>query len=337
MQASITEQTPLPSWRDWYSPRQIYLESNATCNLKCLQCDIHLLKNPPGEISHARRIELIREIAAWDPRIRLAFSGGEPFLRRRELYELAGLCAASGLQLGINTNGTLFKKEDFAKIPHSGITALTFSMDSWRAEVHDRIRGVAGTFERLLKAIRGSVEAIREAGQGPAVFLTSILGGHNLGDCEGLFSLCEKVGAKALMFQPLQPNFEAEVQPDWWQDHPLWPQSPEQVNEGIDQLLSLKSAGAPTFQKRKDFEAMRRYFLERGKVKPGGCLSMQNNLMVDALGEAHFCFSQERLGLKSLGNIGERSIREIWESSRGLRRQYQACHLECGSMLCHSR
>lgn len=337
MELQTTKQPKLPKWRNWDSPRQIYLDSNATCNLKCVQCDIHLLKNPPGELSHEERKQLIRDIGQWDPRIRLAFSGGEPFLRRKELYELAGLCREWGLQLGINTNGTLFKPSDWEQIPRSGISTLIFSVDSGKASIHDEIRGVPGTFKRVTSAIKDCLKAVADAGEGPDVLLTSILGAHNLGECELLVQLCKDLGGKALLFQPLQPTFEAEVQPQWWQNQVLWPQDPEQIHRGIDQLLSLKAAGAPLIQKKRDFEAMRHYFLQPDKLPPGQCLSMQNNLMIDSLGEVRFCFNQDRLQLPSLGNVRQQSIREIWENSRELRRQNQACSLECGAMLCHSR
>lgn len=326
-----------PDWKDWSSPRQVYLDTNATCNLKCIQCDIHLLRHPPNELTLDERKSLIESLGRWDKRIKLHFSGGEPFLRRQEVYALAQTARESGLFLGVNTNGTLFKPDDFPKLPHSGISTLVFSLDSHRPEVHDGIRGVKGTFERIREAIRETVEE-RQRQSGPMqLLLSSILGSHNLGDCAGLFQLVDEWELDGIIFQPVQPIFERHIAENWWENTPLWPLDSTQVHTGIDELIALKASGGKTYQNRKAFEGFRHYFLENGKVSQGHCTSMRDQLMVDGVGDVRFCFSQDRLREPVLGNVREKGIDQIWRESLAIRKKYDGCALECGAMLCHGK
>ncbi|MCB9235462.1 MAG: radical SAM protein [Bacteroidia bacterium] len=318
-------------------PKQVYLDTNATCNLRCTHCDIHLLRNPSGELTLAERQDLIRQLGAWSPQSRLAFSGGEPFLRRKDLYILAETAKISGIHLSLNTNGTLLKPEDLERIPHSGIRTAVFSIDSHLESVHDRMRGVPGTFSRVTRATLGLAKSIRASRGKCMVLISAILGSHNLQFLPELVELSENLMSDGILFQPIQPNFERAVPSEWWLQTEYFPLDQAKMDAGLDNLLQLKAAGKRILQSTSQIEDMRHYFRQPEKLAQGHCASMDSHLVIDMLGEVRLCFNQDRLGLRPVGNVRENSLQEIWERSRSTARQMQNCQLECGAMLCHAR
>lgn len=125
-------------------PTNVFLELNLECNLRCVQCDIYKLTNPPGELTLEERRGVVAQVADWHPDIRVVFAGGEPFLRREVLYDVAEAAAERGVYTTLSTNGTLIRDADIERLPLSGVRCVVVSLDSDEPEVHDRT-----TFRRL--------------------------------------------------------------------------------------------------------------------------------------------------------------------------------------------
>jgi len=83
----------------------------------------------------------------------LVFSGGEP-LCRRDLFALMDRARQQGIILALATNGTTVNREKAQQIRDSGVTRVSVSLDGATADVHDRMRQIAGAFERALEGIR---------------------------------------------------------------------------------------------------------------------------------------------------------------------------------------
>ena len=126
------------------------------CNLRCTHCFVSC---GPGDERHAlmTRKEVRGRVAEG---LRLGvkefyFTGGEPFLHP-EMIEILADTIASG-PCTVLTNGTLFTRprlEGLRRLTDSSRYTLEIrvSLDGWRAEDHDRIRG-AGSFERAVTGL----------------------------------------------------------------------------------------------------------------------------------------------------------------------------------------
>jgi len=77
-------------------------------------------------------------------------SGGEPLLRK-DLIVLAKRVASHGCLVSMNTNGTLLNESIVSEIADVFDTVVV-SLDGPK-EVHDKIRGVPGTYEKAIHAI----------------------------------------------------------------------------------------------------------------------------------------------------------------------------------------
>ena len=320
-------------------PTNVFLELNLECNLRCVQCDIYKLTNPPGELTLEERRGVVAQVADWHPDIRVVFAGGEPFLRREVLYDVAEAAAERGVYTTLSTNGTLIRDADIERLPLSGVRCVVVSLDSDEPEVHDRIRGVPDTFRRATSAIRRLVEARDRTRADFSVLTSTILGSHNLDRIDAMVDCFESLGVNTTVFQPLQPAFAREMAPRWWATDPLFPRDISQVERGLDRLIAARSAGRRVFQTEVQLEDIRYYFKNPRSLLPGQCAAMERHLMVDMLGDVRLCFNMERIGLRPVANVRTRSLRETWEAAEieTVRSTMRACREGCGSMLCHAR
>jgi MoaA/NifB/PqqE/SkfB family radical SAM enzyme len=320
-------------------PAHVFLDVFVECNLRCVQCDIWRLRDPPGQLTLAERIEVIRQIAEWRPEIRLVLTGGELFLKREPLYAVAAACLSQGVYATMSSNGTLIRPADVERLPGSGVRCIVLSVDSDEREVHDRIRGVPGTFDRVVRSIRRLVEARDRARTDFTVLTSTILGKHNLHRVQSMVAFFESLGVDTTLFQPIQPAFARPLAQDWWADNPLFPTEDDPIDAGLEALVRLKAEGRRIFQSPRQFEDMRHYFHHPTALLPGQCASMDHSLMVDLFGDVRLCFNMERIGLRPIANIRERSLRAIWEDEavERTRATMRRCRAGCGTMICHAR
>jgi len=319
------------------APQQIFLDINLECNLHCIQCDLHRSKNPQEELTLEERKQLIDEISVLYPGSNLVLSGSEPFMRREHLYELACLARDNGLYTTISTNGTLISDDDIRKLPKSGINDIVVSLDSHVASVHDGIRGVRGCFNQAVQSIRKLVEARNDSKTDFHVLTSTILGAHNLSHIHELVAYLELLDVDTSMFQPIQPVFNRQVEPDWQIKSPLFPKDLSSINYGIDNLIECKRKGKRLYQQEYQFEDMRYYFLNGATVRSQQCISAKKNLMIDIIGNVRFCFNMERIGLSPIGNVRKTPLEGLWSNNAEMRSKMDNCQECCGVMICHAR
>jgi radical SAM protein with 4Fe4S-binding SPASM domain len=82
----------------------------------------------------------------------LILTGGEPLLRR-DVIEIARHAGRRGLMVVLGTNGTLLDARAARALREAGVRGVGISVDSLSAEKHDAFRGVAGAWEKALRAI----------------------------------------------------------------------------------------------------------------------------------------------------------------------------------------
>jgi len=143
--------------KDPSAPPPLTLSLNLThlCNLRCGMCGQWRRHDTgKGEMLSLEELKRIAdEVAPSRPKVYIW--GGEPLLHPSLLPFLAHLKARK-LYTVINTNGFLLDRfaSEFVRI---GVDSLDISLDG-PPEVHDRVRGVNGAFDRL----RSGGEKIRE-------------------------------------------------------------------------------------------------------------------------------------------------------------------------------
>ncbi|MFX1312682.1 MAG: radical SAM protein [Promethearchaeota archaeon] len=141
--------------RGTYGPIQVNLEPTIRCNLKCRMCDrtekSKYLEYQNNELKTQIIFNLIRDLEIMGTKQILIAGGGEP-LMRKDICQIITKIKESRIYLHLWTNGTLITRTNF-KFLADNIDMLTISLDGPTQDLHDRIRGVKGTFKNIVKGL----------------------------------------------------------------------------------------------------------------------------------------------------------------------------------------
>jgi radical SAM protein len=113
----------------------------------------------PGQLTHEESVAFIRQIPEFgDPMPTLILTGGDP-LERPDLLPLIDEARRLGIDVSITPAATpAFTREVLQNLADHGVTGLGLSLDGSTAARHDAIRGIEGTFDRTLDAIRWAAD-----------------------------------------------------------------------------------------------------------------------------------------------------------------------------------
>jgi radical SAM protein with 4Fe4S-binding SPASM domain len=177
-------------------PSHAVWEVTARCNLKCIHCHSSRSRKD-GELSTDEGKDLLRQLAEVDEFRMVAFTGGEP-LMRRDIFDLLDYSRELGFSNTLATNGTLVDEGTARDLRRSGVSIAAVSLDGDR-ETHDAIRGHPGAYEAAL----GAMKAI--SGAGITLHVNITLMGSNLEQVEELMSTCRRMGAGIVLLYQLVP------------------------------------------------------------------------------------------------------------------------------------
>lgn len=132
----------------------VFWEITRSCALACQHCRAEAQPHRhPLELNREESSRLITQLAAWQPPM-LILTGGDP-LMRRDVLDLVREATEAGLHVGLSPAATSrLLHADFAAIKAAGVQRMSLSLDGATKETHDRFRGVEGTFERTIEAVK---------------------------------------------------------------------------------------------------------------------------------------------------------------------------------------
>lgn len=136
------------------APLYIAWEITHKCNANCLHCYSNSSPdvNTGDELSTQEALSVIDQLADAGLLV-LAFSGGEPILRR-DWRDLVQHAVQRGLSVNVGTNGSSITPRTAHELKLFGVHSVTVSIDSHKAEVHDSFRRLSGLFNHAVKAVR---------------------------------------------------------------------------------------------------------------------------------------------------------------------------------------
>jgi radical SAM protein with 4Fe4S-binding SPASM domain len=284
------------------------------CNLKCSHCYINAsTEEYRDELDTEEAKELIDQISEVS-RPMLILSGGEPLLRK-DIFELIQYGAQKGLRMGMGSNGGLIDSSIARKLKESGIKTVSISLDSAIPEKHDEFRGVAGSWQKAVNAIK----ALRE--NQLLVQVNTTLTQQNYGEIDEIMSLVEKLGVENFHLFFLVPTGRgakiADISPAMYED-----MIRKTFAKTAKHRLNVRPSCAPQFMRiAKDMRLDMRQWIR-------GCIAGLYYCRVYPNGEITPC---PYLPIK-LGNIRERVFKEIWFKSEVLRnlRDFKKLRGKCG-------
>lgn len=185
-------------------PLQVVFELTYRCNLKCHFCYQRRQVDQLGvrasdkvrELSTDEIKHIVHRTPLWSL---IVFSGGEPLLRKDALEIIS--YATQKRRCHIVTNGTYITTEMAEALVDVGVMSLGISLDGDQ-QLHDAIRGVPGTFEKALQAVR-SIQRFRteKRRKWPLVNIKTTISYSNIDRLQRIVAIAEEVHADFCTFQ----------------------------------------------------------------------------------------------------------------------------------------
>ena len=267
------------------------------CNLKCSHCYINAASGEYNdELNTEESKRLIDQISEVS-RPLLILSGGEPLLRK-DVFELIQYGTQKGLRMGLGSNGALIDNDVAKKLKEAGIKTVSISLDSHVPEHHDEFRGVKGSWQKAVNAIK----ALRD--NDVLVQVNTTLTQQNYSEIDDIMSLAEKLGVENFHLFFLVPTGRgtkiADITPAMYEN-----MIKTTFAKTARHKLNVRPSCAPQFMRiAKDMNLDMRQWIR-------GCIAGLYYCRVYPNGEITPC---PYLPVK-LGNIREKSFKDIWFNS----------------------
>lgn len=308
------------------------------CNFRCKMCN--MWKNI--ERKQERKELGLEEIKGFiddfknvaNEPIFIHLIGGEALLRE-DLMEIIFYIKDSGFNSSITTNGYYIEELMAKRIVASGLNGIFLSLDGIKEETHDYLRGMNGSYQRVMNAIQLLDRYRREDKASKlSIGITMTLMAKNLGE---VLDLTEWVNSNDkindLFFNAcLQPFDCDDYRPDWFKNKKyseVWPQDIEKVREILERLALLKEEGYKICNPPEQLRLIKGYFknpyrfIHEQRVKcPRGDLAPE----INAYGDINMCFY-----MAPIANIKEKKFSEVWFSKEmdKAREEINNCKKDC--------
>ena len=289
--------SPTTKTSEKYVPLVVSWNLTRKCNLKCSHCYINATtKELDGELTTEESKNLIDQISEVS-RPLLILSGGEPLLRK-DVYELIQYGTKKGLRMGLGSNGGLIDIKAARALKEAGIKTVSISIDSNIPQQHDEFRGVAGSWNKAIGAIKALVE------NGVLVQVNTTLTQQNYGQIDDIMTLVEDIGVENFHLFFLVPTGRgakmADISPAMYES-----MIKNTFAKTIKHKLNVRPSCAPQFMRiAKAMDLDMKQWIR-------GCIAGMYYCRIYPNGDVTPC---PYLPVR-LGNIRETSFKNIWFNS----------------------
>lgn len=307
-------------------PRLVNLFLFPTCNLKCVMCGQWRLreksKNSNARIEYlplTKLKQIIDEAARYNSEIYIW--GGEPTLHP-DFIDLVNHIKQRGLTCTINTNGT-YLNTLADKLTLSAIDSIDVSLDG-PAAVHDAIRGVPGTYSKVMSGLRRLNHPSKKR---PLVKIIITLSEYNLAHVETLLNELEQNPAVDLSIiqlgwyvtQTAGKRYEARLRRDYDLPADSWYgfQDDDTAERAAPVRRLIENIQKGSYKKPilvfpdlspKQIEA---YYKNHGELfGKKGCPAMYREVNIRPNGDVVICMDYADI---AVGSVYDQSLKDIWQ------------------------
>ena len=314
--------------------KRIVFNVSETCFFKCQMCSFWKNKKKDNVININIWKKVFKDLKQiTNKNAVVSFTGGEP-LASPIIFKVLSFSTKNGFITNLNTNGWLVNKKNIKRLYESGIKRITFSVDGSNSETHDKIRGVKGSFNKILTSVSSIKEYYKKQKSDIIITFVCVVSNLNYENLVNLVKLVQKSKYNLrIWLQSLSsPFYENDIVNEkiehgkknvYWYKHPkynhLWPNDKLKIVEFYSELISMKKQGYKIINSIDHLKMQCCYFLNpHSRIKDTIC-NVFSDLKIDMTrGYAFICLTN--YSEVSLGNITKDSIDKLWKSNKA--RQY---------------
>lgn len=272
------------------------------CNQRCSFCYVAYSGYKRGTLKRDTFLKLMEDMGAMGVKSCLLAGDGEPLINKATPDAIV-TGALAGVDMALNTNGTLLTEEITRKIiPH--LTWLRFSVMGGTAETYAKVHDdKPETFEKVWTAIERCVAVKHETKAKVTIGVQLVLIPENAPEIYDLTARCKRTGVDYFVVKPFS-------------QHPLNDYKPEDAAHlHVTYRELLLKAQALTDE---NFTMIMRWetFSDKGERTYDRCLGLPFISQISSDGGVYTCcpFYGEEPHL--YGSLYEKSYPEIWASAR---------------------
>jgi AdoMet-dependent heme synthase len=271
-------------------PLDVHLDITYRCNERCVHC--YLDHEDHGELTTAEIKNILQQLADAGV-FYLTFSGGEVFMRR-DFLELVEHARRLLFNVKVKTNGVMIRKHEAQRMRALGVEQIQISIYSHRAEVHDAITKLPGSWKRSIDAVRFLKS------QGLKVIVANVLMTANMYDDAGVQALARELGIQYTIDPTITPKIDGDTS---ILNLRIPSQELNRVFHNPDLVGDVKSFCAPPLPPGED------------ELEGYPCSAGHTACYISPYGDVYPCV---QFPLPS-GNVRQQKFLDIWRNSRQLR------------------
>lgn len=292
------------------------------CNMRCLMCDLWR-RHGQKEIS----LDDIKRITDDFKTLGVSgigLSGGEPLLRD-DIFEIINyIKKVKKIPVAMSSNGYFLNEKDaVSKLFDSGLDSIAISLDSLNPEEHNKFRGIKDAYQKAVSSLE-TIIAVKNRYPNLNVTLATVINKKNINELSEMVRFGERIGVDGVSFLPGQIiGLEHGIKQ---REEKLIPEfdGMQGVDRKLDELIQLKTKGAPIDNSVKYLKLLKHYF--RGERLPIKCFASHTSYVIDAYGDIFPCFGWTEMK-KKMANISDVDLVHFWRSKEynRLRKSINKC------------
>jgi radical SAM protein with 4Fe4S-binding SPASM domain len=301
-------------------PRHVQIEITTFCNMNCLSCGRRYIIDKPKHMSYETFKKVYDEIR---PR-NINLSGlGEPTMNP-EVFKMITYARKNGSIVNFPTNLTL-PKSVMDKLVKSQIDQIKVSIDAASKEGYKKVRKY-DKFDNVVENIKYINEAKKKRGfDKPEIRFNFCLQKYNLKELPALVELANKLGVKTIYVQDLN-YYSVEKEKKELCGIPI--EELKKTLQETDKLSKKHGIHTNISNWKSNMKAFYNKMLPKKQYVPNKtrCNFPWVSSFIDVHGNVKLCpvFVWQK-DAKALGNIHEKSFKEIWNSKeyQQLRKEFR--------------
>lgn len=317
-----------------YLPVYMDLKITDECNFHCQMCKMWEIEENEWVLSTEEKKRIIREYAEINPEAMIYFTGGEPFRKEKEVFELSSLARKLGLSTFMSSNGSYINANNARLIPRQGPVVLQFSLDSHLEYDHDRLRGFKGAFKGVINAI-DLINYHRTNSDFFYLTLNHIIRNDNYKHLPSFVDFAKQLKVDKIKFQVIHPTINNSEGIDrFYQENAILD---TKEFESILRTVYLNNLGNEFIMHSE--EEIERMICDvngsGGEFQNEYCSAWRHNIVINSWGDIQFCAHMAEIWNDNLGKIQGRKLDDINKSEKAevVKKIMEQCKRPCGKFL----